>query len=502
MGGVDCVKKFNGMWAFVIFDKRKQKFFCSRDRLGVKPFYYYLDTQRGLFVFGSELKQIIAHPEIRRRINKEVLAINLILGISDFNYETLIKNVFSLGAGENMILGVSDSICVEKKEAYWNLKDSVVHLQDNDYAELVGKMITDSVRLRLRSDTKLGALLSGGLDSSALVTLISKEQQGLETFTACYDDSPENDEKYFAQLINSSSGCIENLVYPHCQDIQMDFERIVWHTEGIATYALIGADQVIRKAKEKGIKVIINGQAGDEMMFGYERYYAFYYYELLKRLKIKTFLREFKLGAVHSKLSMTELLEYLFYFKNPTLRSYLKERGLKKYCTNELFQAYRLDKVKKMISPENLKDLQCNELKHTQLPHILRWDDRLYMANSVESRVPFVDYRFVELAASIPHADKIENGYTKALVRKYMDNKMPQKVTWRTNKMGFGAPIKRWAGGYAKDFINDILSNTRSRRFFHAAALRELYEKDPADSIIQKFISVELFYRLFRIENE
>ena len=259
--GENCVKKFNGMWAFAIYDRKRQCLFCSRDRLGVKPFYYYYNDQKGLFVFGSELKQIIAHPEIKREINAEILAVNMVLGISDYDNETLIKDVHLLGAGENMILSFVDTLKMEKKDKYWDLADRVYALQSENYVDLVGEMLESSVRLRLRSDAKLGALLSGGLDSSALVTLISNHIDGLETFTSCYHDSPENDEKYFAQLINKNSGCVENLVYPECKDIQKDFERIVWHTEGISSYTLIGTDKVIRAAREKGIKVILNGVA-------------------------------------------------------------------------------------------------------------------------------------------------------------------------------------------------------------------------------------------------
>ena len=499
--GENCVKKFNGMWAFAIYDRKRQCLFCSRDRLGVKPFYYYYNDQKGLFVFGSELKQIIAHPEIKREINAEILAVNMVLGISDYDNETLIKDVHLLGAGENMILSFVDTLKMEKKDKYWDLADRVYALQSENYVDLVGEMLESSVCLRLRSDAKLGALLSGGLDSSALVTLISNHIDGLETFTSCYHDSPENDEKYFAQLINKNSGCVENLVYPECKDIQKDFERIVWHTEGISSYTLIGTDKVIRAAREKGIKVILNGQAGDETMFGYERYYAFYYFELLKRLKWGTFFREFKLGSEHSKLTMKEMMQYLLYFKNPSLRSHLKIKQIKDYCTQDLLKNYQLNQVKKFIAPTNLEELQYNELRHVQLTHILRWDDRLYMANSVESRVPFVDYRFVELAANIPNQKKIENGYTKALVRKYMDDKMPKEVTWRTNKMGFGAPTNRWAGGYSSDYIHDIFTNAKSKRFFHTEAFRNLYQKDPGNSMIQKFISTEMFFRLFQVES-
>lgn len=506
--GERCVNRFNGMWAFAIYDQKNKVLFCSRDRLGVKPFYYYYDKTQQKFVFGSEIKQILVDSEIKRIINEKILSTELVWGVSDYNEETPIQNIYMLGAGENLILNLSNPDCIKwiKKEKYWKLQNNIHPLDQTNYADLVGETILDSIKLRMRSDAEVGALLSGGLDSSTLVTLIANElkeqnsSQHLMTFTSCYNDSPENDEKYFAQLINNHCGCDENLIYPVSRDIQSELEQIVWHTEGISRYGLIGSWQVINAAKKRGLKVLINGQAGDETMFGYERYYALFFFDLLKHLKFKTFYSEFRKGAENSKLSPSTLLQYLFYFNSPTLRKYRKRKQEKKFYTDYVFSSSDDREMKKLLFSKSLEELQINELLHTQLTHILRYDDRLYMGNSIESRVPFVDYRFVELAASIPNAEKIKGGFTKALIRQYMDTKMPKEVTWRTNKMGFGAPIERWAKGYSDEYLHTVFKETCCDKYFNKKAMKSLYESDPSNEVFQKFISTEMFFKLFKVE--
>lgn len=503
----ECVKYFNGMWAFVIYDKDKHKLFCSRDRLGVKPFYYFISKENNKFLFSSEIKQIIQEPSIKRVMNEKLLGTNLIYGFTDYNNETLIKDIYQLEAGHNLVV-VFDidkkKIISKKTQQYWDLDIRTINENNRDYSEIIGEKLENSIKYRLRSDIEIGALLSGGLDSSSLVTLCMRQLKRLgknrfNTFTSYYPDNRECDETYFAHLINEFCGCEENLVSPQIQNIEEEFEDLVWHMEGFSGFSVLGALKVIEAAAKKGIHVILNGQGGDETLFGYERYYAFYLLDLLKKLKIKKFLEQFKKISNSSKLTKRELIKFFFYFNFPLIRNGRNFFVSKKYLTKYLIKQFDYSTVKQYLYPRNLNELQYNELKHGQLTHILRMDDRGYMAYSVESRTPFLDYKFVETVVSIPPEKKIDLGFTKILLRKYMDDKMPKEVTWRKNKLGFAAPVEKFVDYFDEEYIKDLLNNAKSKKYFNIEYLLKNYNKIKSSRIMSDFLTVEIFMRKFGV---
>lgn len=505
--GEDCVLHFNGMWAFALWDAQKQTLFCSRDRLGVKPFHYYRKGNH--FVFGSELKQLIQDPAVPRVLDEPTLAANLIYGISDYNERTLLKDVVTLPGGCNLTVRLDvphGCIASFQIRRYWQLNTDY-YLQDppQGYAALIGEEFSRSVRWRLRSDAKIGALLSGGLDSSCIVAEVGaqlaaagKDPAAFETFTSCYHDAPEHDERHFAQLAAQSAGCSWVPVYPQPVDIAKDFEQLTWHCEGITGFSVLALYKMLDTVAARGVKVVLNGQCGDETMFGYERYYAYYFADLFKRGKWRTLAREFGQASHNSRLTVGQLAAYYAYFNIPAVRNRRREKATAPYLQRRVFEALPYETIAKQIYPGDLRRLQYNELTATQLPHILRFDDRIYMAHAIESRVPFVDYRFVEAAAKIPPNHKIRNGYTKSLMREYIDDKLPQEVTWRTNKIGFSAPTAQWVRGFSQDYLLDLTENARSAPFFRLDKVRELLRTRPNDPVAANFIAIEVFMRKFQ----
>lgn len=499
-----CVKYFNGMWAFVIYDRSNNKLFCSRDRLGVKPFYYFLSKKEKKFLFSSEIKQIIQDPGIDKRMNEKLLCTNLIYGLTDYNNETLIKDIFQLNAGHNLIIQLDikkmkiSSVVIEQ---YWDL--NVKRRIRGDYSKIIGKSLEKSIKYRLRSDVEIGALLSGGLDSSSIVALSMKQLEGklnFNTFTSYYPKNIECDESYFAHIINESCGCIENLVTPKIQNIEKEFEDIVWHMEGFSGFTGLGSAKIIEEAARKGIHVILNGQGGDETLFGYERYYAFYLLNLLKNFKINKFKNEFKKIVKSSKLSTIDLIKMFIYFDFPIIRNGRNFFNAKKYLTKSIISKLDYNSIKNFLYPRNLEELQYNELKHGQLTHILRMDDRLYMAYSIESRVPFVDFQFIEHAVAIPPEKKISDGFTKILLRNYMDDKMPKEVTWRKNKLGFAAPIENFVEKFDYIYIENLLKTAKSKKYFNTDYLLKNYDKIKTKRILCDFLTVEIFMRKFGVQ--
>ncbi len=505
-----CVLHFNGMWAFVIWDGRKRKLFCSRDRLGVKPFYYFLDQKKGKFNFGSELKQIVQDKEIPRILNTNIMASNIVYGISNYSDETLINQIQSLLGGYNLTVQIDlDNGRIEsaKLEQYWDLKIDLNADSEATIIARLGKEIERSLQYRLRSDAQVGVLLSGGLDSSSLVAVINyirkqnSEDPQIDTFTSVYKNTI-HDESAFAHLVNTEFGCTEHFIEPQIEDVELELERMVWHMEGITSLSILGFMKVLEETRNYNNKVIINGQNGDETLFGYERYYAFYFKELMKRGRFRKFIKEFNLASKNSKLRFIDLVKYMAYFNIPFIHdTYCRWRA--NICVNKkLFRKIDHKQIKSLLYPSNLEALEYNEIKHTQLPHILWMDDRGYMAFSLESRVPFADYEYVEMAMNIPPEMKIKQGYTKYLLRKCMEGKMSKEIIWRKNKLGFQAPTEKWADKITEEYFEKLLVGRRSGDFFSARKLRQCFQKDRNNIVLIDFILLEIFMKLFDVKVE
>lgn len=501
--GEDCVNHFNGMWAFAIYDRYKNSLFCSRDRLGAKPFYYRLTQDK--FIFGSEIKQLCQDEEFDKKMNEQILMSLILFRISDYGEETLIKDIFSLPGGYNLSLHFDlekKKIDKVNKYKYWDLKKGQGYREETDWYSL----IRDSIKLRLRSDAPIGVMVSGGVDSSFLAGEICQyyKEQGisvnsLKSFTSCYNDAEKHDETYYAHLVNEVCGVEENLIYPDPLDTLDKYKKMVWHYEGYCTFSNLGSFLTLEQISKSGIKVLINGQGGDESMFGYERYYAYYFLQLFKECKFKRLKKEFKQACRNSRLSVKELIMYLFYFGSPLCRRIKNNINASKYVKKSLRNKFDYKKIKHILKIRDLDELIYNELRETQLTHILRYDDRGYMAFSMESRVPFIDYRYLEDAIRIEPKLKIQNGYTKYLIRKEMEKYLPDEVVWRTNKNGWSSPSERWVERFDKKELQNIFNNAVSACYFNVENIKNMYQKNPTCKEFEMFLVIELFMRQFNV---
>lgn len=504
--GEECVYHLNGMWGFAIWDAEKRKIFCSRDRLGAKPFHYFIDDDN--FVFGSEMKQLTQNTVIPRVMNDEILTTFMLWSISDYSEETLIKDIKVLRGGYNLsyLLPQNETETAHVKiYCYWDIDTECKKSQDA--IKKTFDFHKDAVKIRLRSDVPIGIMLSGGLDSSALVSEITSfmKGQGIEakdinTYTSCYENFKAGDERMFAEQVNKYCGTKENLVFPDETDTLNAFKDMVWHMEGLVGFGSMGGYLTLREVAKHGNKVIINGQDADETMFGYERYYTWYLRDVLKENGFVSYIREMKLAVKNSRLRYKDILGYNIYFGNAKIRKIRCRNRMKPYITKRVLRQFDFNtQVEKYLIFDNLKKMQYNEIRGTQLTHILRMDDRSYMAFSMESRVPFIDYRFIESAIQIPERSKIRNGYTKYLMRKFIEKKLPNDVVWRKNKMGWPSPRERWIKRLDKDAVEKLFDNPRSCQYFNIPKIEKLWKKNPNDFAFEKFLSVELFMRLFDV---
>ncbi len=500
-----CVEHFNGMWGFAIWDAVRKKLFCSRDRLGAKPFYYYRNERN--FLFASEIKQLCQNSIVPRVMNDNVIMANVMWGITDFSDECWLKDIKVLQGGYNIVLDLACDDVFRIKNCrvykYWDI-DTSCEKEETAIARALA-VHKDAVKIRTRSDVPIGIMLSGGLDSSTVVADVSEyfKETGratseIKTFTSCYKEFQEGDESSFAHEVNEHCGTTENFIYPDEQDTLSAWEKMIWHKEGESGLSALGAFLLLREIGKTGLKVLINGQGSDETMFGYERYYAWYLKDVLSRQGVMEFIREWNSAARNSRLSRVTLLAYMAYFLCYHLRKFRNEQRMRTYVSPYLLQIFREnDEARRFLSFKNMAELQYNELRGTQLPQILHGDDRMYMAFSIESRVPFIDYRYIEEAVKIPEYLKIVDGYTKYPIRKYVEGRLPDTVVWRKNKMGWPSPRKRWIDRFDKKRIEEMMDKSRSSKYFDVSAIRGLWRKNPYHYAIEQFLNVEIFMRVF-----
>lgn len=458
--GKDCLRRFTGMWAFVILDKSKNILFCSRDRFGIKPFYYYKDTK--VFAFASEIKALLV-VHANACVNYECLIDYLMVGITDHMEDTFFQDIRQLLPGHLMMLDLGNgNVDIEK---YFDLSDS--H-QSHSSMEGYERHLRDSVRFHLRSDVPVGTCLSGGIDSSIVAALASSFnlENGNDHFSAitARSESPHNDETPFACQVVEHCKLDWYIASPAYEDFKNHIEECLrFQEEPVGGPSVFMQYCVMKTAKEAGLKVMLDGQGGDECLLGYERYYISYFWDLLKRGHWIRLIREYVLAIRHSKTSFLRLAASIGYYSIFTLRKIVL-KGRTNFLKDE-FMNYP-DKILRKITKYffNLNKLQISEIKFQQLPQLLKYEDRNSMAHSIEARVPYVELNCIEAALSLPSAEKIREGYTKYPLRKLAERILPYSIAWRREKIGFEAPTQIWLNRHHSIMENEIQNSKILKR--------------------------------------
>ncbi len=502
-----CTNYFNGDWAFVIWDKNKKKLFCSRDRIGIKPFYYYFDGNK--FIFSSEIKQIIEYG-IKPKVNEKVLFAFLFYGFDNYSNETFFENIYSLGAGENIVISIDrdNSKLLLDRFKYWDINNSVRYTETDNFttgSKIIGSALTKSIEHRFNHDLKIGSCLSGGLDSSSIVTIVCEllrnnnvDPQVFKTFTACYDDFREVDERYYSDLVVNNSGCTNIKVKPSSEKIKKDLEKLIWHQdEPFGSLSMFAEWCIMEAARQNGITILLSGQGGDETLLGYERYYAYLLIDKMKQFNITDAFKEFKLASENSRLNKKIVLAYLIYFNN----IYIRKKRLKIQNGNFLNSRFirkfeRENIVDKFLKYNSLGAAAADAISNSIL-HLLRTGDRNAMAHSIELRNPFLDHEFIETAFNLPIEYKIRNGWTKACLREFIKDKMPVEVAYRKNKFGFEVPQEKWINELNDYFADLLLRDPLSHKYFNIKNIKELFDKKINCNIRFKFIVVEMWMKTF-----
>jgi len=439
--GTACVERFNGMWAFCLYDREKNILFCSRDRFGIKPFYYSDTLQR--FVFGSEIKQVLCGKGGSAVANMRAVRDFLIEGFSDHTHETFFDGVYALAAGHNLVYSLRSHRVEDSRYYTLAARDDVPALDEWAASERFLAELHRSVAYRMRSDVKVGACLSGGLDSSAIAALSSAVRRATSStrFQAIHAKGGVGrlDESGFARDVAAKCDIDLFVIEPSAADFIEAIDDVVYcQEEPFATPSVFMQYFVFQKAKQIGCKVVLDGQGSDEILLGYERYYSAY----LRSLPWHAAIRAFFSITGHSRLSPREVLGYVLYFSVSRIRT---ARLKRKFAYVRPEYLLRFPNIATWnAAGRSLRALQRVEIERFQLPHLLRYADRNSMRHSIEARLPFLDHQLVESAFGVDNRFKIRNGWTKHILRVALAGLVPDTILWRKVKLGFEAPDAAW----------------------------------------------------------
>lgn len=439
--GAECVQRFNGMWAFALYDKVRAEIFCSRDRFGVKPFYYANSAEK--FVFGSEIKQILAGRGGVAVANMRALRDFLVEGYHGHSNETFFEGIYCLRAGCNMIVSVTAGSVREVRYYTLVADPELGELDELAATKLVLSEIKRSVNYQLRSDVKVGVCLSGGLDSSSIAGLCATTYNAgvMGKMQAIHAKSSEKvkDESPHAQAVADRADIELSIIEPTADEFVDAIDSVAYfQEEPFSSPSIFMQHFVYQKAKRLGCKVMLDGQGADEILLGYERYYAAH----LLSMSPARALREVFLIRNHSRLSLRTVLANLAYFSISGLRIMNLQR--KFHFLKAEYTTHFPNIAKLNSGVRNIRKMQKMEIEFFQLPHLLRYVDKNSMQHSIEARVPFLDHQLVETCFGISNQLKIKNGWTKHVLRVAMDGVLPSTILWRKNKFGFEAPVTSW----------------------------------------------------------
>lgn len=472
--GEKCLERLNGMFAFALWDKNKKRIFAARDRLGIKPFYYYCDSNK--FIFASEIKAILKHDDIKAEPNW-----NGILDYLTFQFclgdKTLFKGIKKLLPGHYLVLHPQNpSLSIHE---YWDLDYTIDNYHTEDYfSDKLLMLIEDSVRLQLRSDVPLGAHLSGGLDSST-ITCIASSLLGsrIKTFTGGFKEGKDYDETKYAKIVSKFAKTEYFEIFPTALDFIEVLPKLIYYLDEPVAGPGVFPQYFVSKLASENVKVVLGGQGGDEIFGGYARYLIAYLEQCLKGAIFETQEEGKYVVTLDSIIpNLTLLQQYkpmLQYFWTdglfePMDKRYFKlidrSNGLENLLTADLLKIRKnysvFDGFQKIFNNPNtlsyFNKMTYFDIK-TLLPALLQVEDRMSMAVSLESRVPLLDHRIVELIASMPPTMKFRGGMSKYIFKNAIKNVIPKEILNRKDKMGFPVPLSEWYQDSLKGYIQDIL---------------------------------------------
>ncbi len=506
--GTDCVRRFNGMWAFAILDTEKNTLFLSRDRLGVKPLYYYYYADDRFFAFASEIKPLLLLKRIPIEPNHEIIWDYLVRSLINHTDETFFRGIRQLPPSHNLIIEMrmrNQGKINFRLERYYELRVSDdVRVGEEDIDEIAGdlrEILYSAVERHLVSDVPVGSCLSGGIDSSTIVCVINDilrkkeipqvgDVQKTFTFSSIRKELDESD---YAREVVRRCKVSSHFTSPDSTEFIKDIEKVVFHQEEpFGSTSIYGQYKLMEIARDAGVKVLLDGQGADELFAGYKTYFPVFITQLILSGEFGDMLRNVlgKFSLMRSDLMYSIPFVGLFLaitFERGIRKSILRfqHREQEKLILSRIIYLQRKLSTGKFIKAidddffsqyterffegfsnffrwvGNLNRFLADSVLKFSLPELLRYEDRNSMAFSIESRPLFSDdVEVIDFAFSVPADAKIRDGWTKYILRRSMEGILPEKVLWRKDKFAFFTPEHEWVGKN-KDFFKAYLLDVK-----------------------------------------
>lgn len=502
--GKDCLHRFNGMWAFAIYNRTTRELFIARDRYGIKPLYWVKTDD--FFAFASEIPSLLSILPNRPKANMQTVFDFLVFNRTDQNDETFFEGISKLLHGRQLTLSARTGY-QPNPEQWYNLEKEVQkHKALPLDTEGFRNLFVDAVRIRLRSDVPVGVCLSGGLDSSSIVSTLTSilNRTDIDTFSAVYGKGEYGDESEFIAEYRNQIEAM-HFTKPSADSLWSDLDRFIEiHAEPIPSTGPYAQFKVMDLARKHDVVVTLDGQGADEMLAGYHYFFGFFFKDLLLSFRWFKLLSEL-FHYLKNHRSAFGIKTFILFLLPKKLRT--KTRIAEKNYLNPSF-ANRYSKTNSiagnLYGADSLNQALINHFEY-KLEHLLKWEDRNSMAFSIEARVPFLDHRLVEALLASDGRNIIKKGVTKIPLREAMRGILPEKIRTRSDKVGFDTPQDSWfRTPRFKQFVLEIIRSDsfRKRNIIDSEKAEKLYLKHLSGKAnlskeIWKWIHLELWFRKY-----
>lgn len=493
--GKDCLQRFNGMFAILIFDSANQRVFAARDRYGEKPLYYWV-SRGGFIAFASEIKQFTILPGWKARLNAQRAYDFLNFSISDHTSETLFADVFQLRGGECIDCTIQELRTPAMQIRKWyQIRPANISSCYKEACDEFAEIFTDSVNLRRHADVAVGTSLSGGMDSSSIICTVNelKKKYGGEknkTFTACSADA-RFDERHYAESVIKHTDCESHFTYPALQDFLQDFRKIIWHhDEPIAGASIFAEWEVFKLVATTPVKVTLEGHGSDEMLGGYHSFFKPFFAESFSKGNWSHLLSEASEARTRHYYNHAFMVKCLLDVYAPDfIKQFVNARSGRVTARANWFETKSLGVEEYNLNNKlggktsSFQTFSKVQLLYSSLPQQLKWCDRDSMAHGIESRAPFLDHRIVEYSLACDTRFKMKKATTKKILRDAMADRMPHEIITRQDKMGFVTPEYAWIREDAPEIFIELVKKAVKRT---EGILTPLAEKKAIDTILGK----------------
>lgn len=502
--GEGALHRFNGMWAFVIYDRVSGRLFAARDRYGIKPLYYVNDGT--CLMFASEIPPLVSVYPGEIAPNDVAIYDFLVFNRTELTDETFFRNVMKLSHGHLMevVPGNNTGGYSVSVRRWYDLRHQAGNATPITTPEEFKELLSESVGLRLRSDVPLGVCLSGGLDSSSIVSLLH-EQYGMDlsTFSAVYRKGQYGDE---SEYINEYSGRVGRMfrTTPDAETLASDLKGFVrMHAEPVPATGVYAQYKVMELARGN-VTVTLDGQGADELLGGYHYFYGYYFRDLLGKCRPGKLTREiYHYLKIQRSLYGINTMVYLLLPASLRKAVMIETRGY----LSDAFKTRHSDRksaAENLYQPGSMQDALFSHFEY-KLEHLLKWEDRNSMFFSLEARVPYLDHNIVERTLASEELERIRDGMTKAVLRDAMKGLVPEKIRLRRDKLGFGTPQAEWLKEpYFRNLMDDVLGNQSmiAGQYVNRKMATKIYNdhllgKSDKSKEIWKMINLELWIREF-----